>query len=183
MSHFEDFEKMFGPAENCEKPDAATITQYENVLPAELLDQWRETGWCSYGKGLLWLTDPKQFDDVLDDWVEIVPEKGTVFLRSAFAHLYMWRDGYVYSLDVQQGSLSQVTKNVARMFTLLCEPDVQEKMLRKSLFDEVLPRLGPPARDECYAFEPALALGGPGTADTVQRVKIREHLAILSQLV
>jgi integrase/recombinase XerD len=45
-----------------------------------------------------------------------------------------------------------------------------------------LPILGPPQRDECYGFHPAIALGGPGAADTWKRVKLREHLALLAQL-
>lgn len=65
----------------------------------------------------------------------------------------------------------------------LCDKEIAEKILRVSLYQEAVARLGPPARDECYAFEPALALGGPGTADTLRRVAVREHLGILAQLI
>ncbi|MDQ1639053.1 MAG: hypothetical protein QOF62_2392 [Pyrinomonadaceae bacterium] len=183
MSHFEDFERTYGPPENCEKPTEEVIRQNEAALPKELLDHWREVGWCSYGKGLLWFVNPQQFEGVIDDWVEFEPGSALVFLRTAFAHLYLWHDGYVYSLDVQRGGLSQVTKDITRIFTLLCNPQMQEKILRVPLYEEAMKRLGPPDRDECYGFEPALALGGPGTVDTIKRVKIREHLGILAQLV
>lgn len=183
MAQFQDFEDHYGPPENCETPGVETLQKYEGVLPAELLEKWREVGLCSYGKGLLWLVDPKQFADVIDDWVEVRDDsKPLVFLRTAFAHLYFWQNGAVFSLDVQRGSLSEVTKRFPRIFTLLCDPEIKEKMLRASLFEEALPLLGPPDRDECYAFEPALALGGPGTVDTLRRVKIREHLGILAQI-
>ena len=56
-------------------------------------------------------------------------------------------------------------------------------MLKASLFERARELLGPPERDECYAFEPALALGGPGTLETIRRVQLREHLGILAQLV
>jgi hypothetical protein len=183
MSQFEDFVETYGPAQNCEPPAEGDLRAYEGTLPPELLQHWREAGWCAYGNQLLWIVNPKQFDGVVDEWLEFEPGTSSVFMRSAFAHLYLWHDGYVHSLDVQDGNLSRVTKNIARMFTLLTDPELQEKILRRSLYEQVLPRLGPLGRDECYAFEPALALGGPGTPDTVRRVKIREHLGILKQIV
>jgi hypothetical protein len=54
-----------------------------------------------------------------------------------------------------------------------------------AIYLDTLPlhRLGSPERDECYAFASALALGGAGTSDTLQKVKLREHLAFLASLV
>lgn len=182
MSHFKDFESTFDPPENCERPSDKVIQQYEKLLPVELLDHWRDVGWCSYGQGLLWLVNPQEFDGVVEEWVDFESGPPLVFLRTAFAHLYYWHDGYVFSLDVQYGSLSQVTQDVKLMFTLLCDPELQERILRRGLYQEAKQRLGPPNRDECFAFVPALALGGPGTAETVQRVKIREHLSFLAQV-
>ena len=60
--------------------------------------------------------------------------------------------------------------------------DYLDEVVWRETFTEALPVLRPPARDECYGFFPALPLGGPGTADTLQRVKLREHLALLAQL-
>jgi hypothetical protein len=182
MSHFQEFERQFGPATNCERVDDGTITKYAESLPNALLEHWRDAGWCAYGGGLLWVTNPAEFEDPIEEWVEASDNKPVVFLRTAFAHLYFWQDGYVHSLDVLRGGLSQVTKDVARIFDLLCNPQMQEKILRRTLFEEAKKRLGPPDRHECYAFEPALALGGPGTVETINRVSIREHLSILAQL-
>jgi hypothetical protein len=183
MSQFAEFEQTYGPPEHCEKPGDHEIRAYEHHLPPELLAHWREVGRCAYGKGVLWVNDPKQFDGVLEDWGDFGTERPLLFLRTAFAHLYFWHNGYVQSLEVHGGSLSQVTPKIARMFKLLTDPQIQEKILRVRLFEEARQRLGPPDRDECYAFEPALALGGPGTVETIRRVKMREHLGILAQLV
>jgi hypothetical protein len=183
MSLFPDFEAEYGPAEDCLTPGDDAYQMFESQLPADLLALWREEGWCAYRKGLIWTVDPRQFEGIIDEWVDSTgPGKPIVFMRTAFAHLYFWHDGFVYSLDVQRGDVSQVTKKIKLMFTLLCDPEIKEKIVRASLFQQALPLVGSPARDECYAFEPALALGGPGTVDTVRRVKIREHLGILAQL-
>lgn len=183
MSHFEDFKRLYDPPEDCERPGDEAIRAYERLLPPELIDHWREVGWCSYAKGLLWFVNPQQFEGVLEDWIDFESGGFLVFLRSAFAHLYIWHEGYVYSLDVQHGSLSQVTKNMNLFFTLLCDPEIRARILRTDLHSKALLRLGVLNRDECYAFEPALALGGPGTIDTVRRVRMREHLGLLAQMV
>jgi hypothetical protein len=183
MGVFGDFEHEYGPPEDRIPPSAESLLQYVGVLPDELLEQWRQDAWCSYGHGLLWLSDPEQVADVMEEWVEVIgPGRPVVFLRTAFAHLYFWREGSVYSLDVHRGSLSEVTKRIHRIFTLLCDPEIKERTLRASLYASARERLGPPQQDECYAFEPALALGGPGTVETIRRVKLREHLAILAQI-
>jgi hypothetical protein len=184
MNEFDAFETTYGAPQSCERLDDAAIESYAARLPDEVLDRWRETGVCSHGDGLLWFTDPKQLDDVLEDWLKAFElESGAVFLRTAFAHLYIWASGAVCSIDVQHGGFSRVTDNIDLFFSLLTDEDIRERILRASLYEEVKQRLGPPDRNECYAFVPALALGGPGTAESVQRVQLREHLGILSQLV
>lgn len=182
MSIFNDFEDEYGPPENCVSVEPRRSKPYQGRLPPELLEAWHENGWCSWGDGLLWVTDPEQLSDVLEDWPQPEAKGGLVFLRTAFAHLYFWRDGWVYSLDVQHGSLSQVTRKISRMFTLLCDPEIKERILRVSLYRKAVQQIGRPRIDECFAFEPALALGGGGELHTVRKVKIREQLGILAQL-
>ncbi|GAB1545475.1 hypothetical protein NUACC21_81510 [Scytonema sp. NUACC21] len=55
--------------------------------------------------------------------------------------------------------------------------------LRSELHFQSVTRLGQLSPDECFAFVPAIALGGSETIETVQRVPIQEHLALLAQLV
>jgi hypothetical protein len=180
----EAFERMYGPPQDCVRLDDAELQSRTARLPSDVLDEWRGSGICSYGDRLLWFTDPEQLADVLEEWLEAFElESGAVFLRTAFAHLYVWSDGRVCSIDVHNGGFSRVTDDLDLFFSLLTDDDLRGRILRVPLYEEVRRRLGPPERDECYAFVPALALGGPGTADSVQRVKLREHLGILAELV
>jgi hypothetical protein len=50
-------------------------------------------------------------------------------------------------------------------------------------FLSALERLGYCAYDECYGYFPALALGGSEKVENLQKVKLREHLSLLFQMV
>ncbi|WP_082116290.1 T6SS immunity protein Tdi1 domain-containing protein [Hymenobacter terrenus] len=41
--------------------------------------------------------------------------------------------------------------------------------------------LGEPAYDECFGYVPLLALGGPETMEHLEKVKLREHIFLISQ--
>jgi hypothetical protein len=157
----------------------------EDALPEQLIAQWREAGWCSYGNGLLWLTDPRQFHGILEDWGvdETGPKPPLGFLRTAFAHLYFWHEGAVHSLDVHRGSVSEVTKRIQRIFSLLCDEEIAEKMVRVSLHQEAVARLRPPTRDECYAFEPATTRRyAPGVWIDIPSSSLRPMLRSMKRL-
>jgi hypothetical protein len=51
------------------------------------------------------------------------------------------------------------------------------KVLKKAL-----KKLGPLHPDEMYGFEPALAVGGTSKIENLVKVKMIEHLILLSQL-
>ncbi len=181
---FETFEREFGPPIDCRAVSPADLQKYEKRLPAAVIAEWRRSGLCAWGEGLLRLTHPDQLAGIPQEWLDPKPKEGLVFLRTAFADLYFWDEGAVFSLDVHYGRVSQVTSDVELFFdAVLCDERVQERSLRRPIYREALKRLGPPADDECYAFVPALALGGTETAESVQRVKLREHLDILRQVV
>lgn len=182
MSQFKQFEKKHGRPAQCVKPPAATLKAYAGKLPDELLQYWKETGWCAYSDGLLWTVNPDDYKAVLAEWLE-KPTGAYAFVRSAFGHIIYWDGENAQLLDVLDGVVAELAFSMNLTFNaVLCEDSYLDAVLKRDLFEEALPKLGPPARDECYGFHPAIALGGPGTADTLRKVKLREHLALLAQV-
>lgn len=177
-----EYIKKHGSPSNCRQAAPAVIKKYQNQLPALLIDLWQQQGWCSYGQGLIWLVNPEDFKDLIVDWLGS-DKKAVVFARTAFGQMFVWLEEKAQFVDVHYSTIAPITKKIEILFNYtLCQDSYLEKVLDKELFDEVLPKLGPLNYDQCYGFVPALALGGPGTADTVQKLKLREHLAILAQL-
>jgi hypothetical protein len=160
------------------------IDRYAARLPAPLIGHWRDAGWCGYAGGLIWVVNPLGFEDVLVEWGDLFAGDALVFARTAFGNLFVWQDGKVHFASIHYGWKKSLTDNVEIFFeVLLCDDRYVAEGLDGRLYWKALPRLGRPAADECYAFVPALVMGGPGTAETLHRVKLREHLGFLAQVI
>lgn len=184
MASFEKFKSVHGPPMGCQRVTQDTIVSYRTRLPTELLDEWDTEGFCGYANGLIWFTNPKEFDGVLVDWLGELSDSAITIFRTAFGGLYIWLDGKVRYLDVLYGRLlSPLTSKVSILLNYtFCQDSYLDKVWDRKLYLSAASKLGIPKHDECYAFVPALAVGGPGTVDTLQKVKLREHLGLLAQL-
>lgn len=182
MSVFDEFEEKHGKGEKCQSVSDKILAKYEDKLPSELIEEWSQNGWCSYGKGLLWTVNPADYEDTLSEWISD-SQKYFVFLRSAFADIYYSDGEKNYHLDTSYGRISKVYSRIDFVFNgNFCDEKYLESVLRQSLFDKAFSKLGKLETDECYGFFPALALGGEEEIEYVQKAKIREYLSILSQI-
>lgn len=184
MSTFQQFLDSNGPPIECEKATQGALSQYRDQLPAQLVSFWEEQGWCGFAKGLIWVVDPSKFSTEIEEWIEPSDEPPIVLARTAFCDLYFWGKNGVYRVDVQHGDVSHVVNDITVFFDeFLCDPNVLDKVLKRPLFVEAMKESGPLDHNTCFAFEPALVLGGSGEASTIKRVKLREHLHLLAQIV
>ncbi|NUN99153.1 MAG: DUF1851 domain-containing protein [Saprospiraceae bacterium] len=180
---FQQFSKLYaGHASQQTPATQEAFDKYAPLLPAPLLEFWKDAGWCQYREGQLWVVNPDQFEDLMPFWFEEeVP--AFVFARTAFADLFLWMDETVFFLDVQTGELTELDNDLERFFnTFFTDQGIVRSAFRSRLFQQVRKKLPPPLFDECYAFVPALALGGSEKAEQVELVKIREYLLLLAQL-
>ena len=180
---FAKFNQLHGPPCHCQNVPEEVITRYQALLPAPLITHWVEIGVCGYANGLLWLVNPLSVDDLLNVWLEPSWESAVAFARTAFGDIILWHQGRAYYLDVLNGRISALTRNLQILFDYtLLKDSYLAQVIGRERYQKALPRLGPVLHDECYAFVPALALGGSGAASTLQKVKLREHLYLLAQL-
>jgi hypothetical protein len=178
---FDALVERHGPALDTRPFSEEHVARQRDFLPQQLLEFWREEGWSSYADGFLRLTEPDALDDVLDDWLGASDARAAI-LSTALGHLIIWAGGAAHLLNPHDGRVNRLTDDVEILFDIvLCDDDVLNG-LKKDLYDAALPRLGRPGPDECFGFVPALALGGPETPENLQRVELREYLAILAEL-
>lgn len=182
MSSFDKFKQKHGPPSQCRKVSAASRAKYAGKLPDELLAEWEQFGWCAYSDGLLWTVNPDDYEDILPDWLDDA-DGAYVFLRTAFGGMYYWNGSEASYIDVLFGGVWPLFPTLEmNLDEMLCDDTYLDDVVRRREFEQALPRLKPPAWNECYSFVPAIALGGAIDANNLERAKLREHLAILSQV-
>jgi hypothetical protein len=175
------WQQTLGGREACEPANPATLQKHGGWVPEQLLAEWHDWGFCSYGGGLLWLVDPDSLSDVTELWFEEQPAPPCI-ARTAFGDLLVWdkSEGAIY-VDVVYDNKHELGSDFDRLGDIFSAEEFRQDLLRKALFEEARHRLGALGRDEVYAFEPAPALGGPGTIETVHKAKFREYLALMAQ--
>lgn len=167
-------------------PPIATAVQekYASLVPGFLLDIWENSGICSFGNGFIWTVNPDDYTDILPKLGEQYKNAvavlrtglGTVFFKQGDEYLFF---DPVY-LDVS--SLQNVPLEIIMNYTIGDKRPANELFYQK-LYEKALKRLGPPAFDECFAFVPAIALGGEMNEENLQKMKLREQLILLTQLI
>ncbi|MDU8432287.1 GAD-like domain-containing protein [Pseudomonas syringae pv. actinidifoliorum] len=190
---FAFFLKKFGPAVKRQQVPATSIDRYTKKLPEQLLKYWEDFGWCGYAKGLFWTVDPQDYDDLLKNSLAGIEAFNSdnyhVIARSAFGELYVWGEKSGYSLSITSYMSRYSTRNSTftgsksdlgvKVFFLSMNPEVINVA---DLFEPALEKLGRLDSDEMYGFVPAITLGGSMELKNLQKVKVFEHLDLLSQL-
>jgi len=176
-----------------QRVSASSIDQYKNKLPYQLLDFWSEHGWCSFGNGVFWLTNPQDYDDVVNAWLEntkfATNDNYHIIARSAFGDLYFWGEKSGASLKISS-ILSRYTtrtsihtgEQLSKGFPAFLLSISFDSNNYGDLFEPALQNLGPLAPDEMYGFVPAVMLGGSNTVDHLAKLKAPEHLILLSKI-
>jgi hypothetical protein len=158
------------------------IDFYQDKLPAPLLEEWKEVGWCSYSKGFIWLVNPLEYKEILEDWIA-PSEQALVFARTAFGDLLLWHNGEVKHLYTQYARLEPLVSDISFFFEFsLCDNSYLNTAFDYKVFHQALKNNGQLEESECYGLEPVLALGGSGAIDTIKKLKINEYLSFLSQV-
>jgi hypothetical protein len=179
------FKEKNGEGINCFKIEEETKNRYKSVFPEFLIDEWSANGICGFDKGFIWMANPLMFEAILTDWLG-GNQDFIAFGRTAFADLFLWNqiNEKVYILNSQYGKLIEQGNNIRLFFNFtLSNKDFLVEALDKDIFEKVIEKLGDLQYDECYGYEPILALGGSGESETLNKVKILPYLSILSQIV
>ena len=200
--YFGYFLEKFGEPENCEPCNEKVITRYEDKLPQQLFEYWRELGWCSYAKGLTWMVNPREYQEILNQWL-----RGTVFedrndlsviSRTAFGELSVWAKSkgevlkinpnlnvIFYFPEDDENSFSEEDENedMRRFWALkkIDDEDYKDKN-ENYLFQRALKKFGSLKKDEQYGYKFSPKLGGNELLDNMYIVKLDVYHSIASQL-
>jgi hypothetical protein len=181
---FQNFLDKYGEPNNHTPLDIANFSSSESTMPEKLRIFWASNGFGSYANGLIWTHPPILFEDLIEEWTGLLSNEATFIFRTSFGDFCFWCAEGAYLVNTQLGQLEKLASNIDFLFDyILCREQFLRDVLRLELHCQSVEKLGLINVDECYGFVPVRALGGAGELETVERVTMREYLALLAQVV
>ena len=165
-----------------EKPSSQLINIYQNKLPNKIVDFWREYGFGSFLKGYLKVVNPKDFKYVLAESYLPQYENPIVMFATGMGDLIVWENNYTILVDYRHGISKVIESGFKYFLEDINDTDFLEEELNWLPYESAREKLGDLAYDECYGYVPILAAGGAEKVRNLQKVKLKEHIAIITEL-
>lgn len=167
---------------------ANVIAKYKDLVPASLLALWEKHGFGKYNDGLIEVINPDEYQDTLETWLGRKVDNYVPVALGSFGDLFYYRkltdtDEDVCVLDPHYRKIHNVVWSLDSFFNdFLTDDEIMSQNLMGDMFGKALKKLGKLERNEIYIFSPALAMGGSGKIDSVDKGNAQVHLSILFQL-
>ncbi|MBC1458182.1 T6SS immunity protein Tdi1 domain-containing protein [Listeria newyorkensis] len=156
------------------------INQYKDKIPEELISVWNDKGLGSFSKGYLRVINPNDYLDILKDSYARA-EKAIPIFTTAMGDILVWEDGYVLQLKYRKGGVEVAAGKFKFFFKNAIDDYFLEKALDWAPYEEAIKLYGEPDYDECFGYTPLLGLGGPEKVDNLEKVKLKEHIYLITQ--
>ncbi|MBC2168887.1 T6SS immunity protein Tdi1 domain-containing protein [Listeria booriae] len=174
MSVLQDFQLI-------EKVPANVLQEYQDKVPEEVIQFWKEYGFGTFMGGYFKSVNPMEYKEILESTSEGFTD-GIVLFATGMGDLLIWIEGYVCLMNYRYGIIKTILFSFKFFFANVEDDGYREEDLMWNPYQEAVKKLGIPAYDECFGYVPILALGGPEKVDNLQKVKLKEHILLISAL-
>ncbi|MBC2315546.1 DUF1851 domain-containing protein [Listeria booriae] len=174
MSVLEDFKLV-------EKVSEEILGEYRPKLPEEMINFWTKYGFGTFMEGYFKSVNPIEYKDILEDTSERYTD-GIVLFTTGMGDLIIWSDGYVRLLNYRYGIVKTIFFSFEFFFEDTADDEFRVEELMWNPYQEAVKKLGIPAYDECFGYVPILALGGAEKVENLQKMKLKEHILLISAL-
>lgn len=102
---------------------------------------------------------------------------------TAYGDLITWEEGqYVGIVKYRYGVNDVIYSGFDFFFDDLSDGELDDKYLSIKQYKAAIKQLGTLEYDECFGYVPLLALGGKESVNNLKKVKIREHIALITEI-
>lgn len=158
------------------------IKEYEGKLPVEVIDIWREYGLGTFYNGYLKVINPNDYQELLERSYFRGDVSIPIF-ATAFGDLITWEEnGYVGIVQYRYGENHIMDSGFEFFMDDVKDGEFDEEYLSICQYNAAVKKHGDLEYDECFGYVPILALGGKESVNNLKKVKIREHIAIITEL-
>ena len=157
--------------------------KYKTIVPDELTKIWEGYGFGRLIGGYLKIINPEDYQELLNETYF----RGNIsvpILTTAFGDIVTLEEGqYIGMVKYKNGNFVMLAKIFKRFMQNLGDDYFLEKYFQVPQYTEAVNKLGKLEQDECFGYVPLLGLGGSEKVDNLNKVKIREHIELISQMV
>ncbi len=165
------------------KMEQDLIKKYESVLPEELLDIWENYGQGDLLDGYLRVINPEEYQELLEE-TYFRGKVSVPIMTTAFGDIITIEEGeYIGIVKYKNGTFGMLAKSFKRFMQFITDDYFLGKYFQIPQYEEAVKRIGKLKHDECFGYVPLLGLGGSEKVENLSKVKIREHIELISQLV
>jgi hypothetical protein len=161
--------------------DERIILKYKDKLPGELIEVWYKYGFGTLLNGFLKLINPDEYLDILERCYRRYEQAIPIFTTS-MGDIIVWeKDKYVNLLNFRKGLVHIVSSGFNFFFDDLNDNDFINDELMWEPYPKAYSKYGRPDYEECFGYTPLLGLGGSEKVENLKKVKIREHILIITE--
>lgn len=163
------------------KVPGEVLEKYKNLVPKEVIDLWQEYGLGTFMSGYFKVIDPEDFIDILQVSSQRYKD-AVVLFATAMGDLVLWADGYIRVLNFRYGVLTTVMPSLLLFLKSLHSDKFREDYLKWQPYPKAVESLGELSYEECFGYTPLLGLGGAEKVGNLEKVKLKEHILIITDL-
>lgn len=165
-----------------EKVSPECLDKFRDKIPAELLRIWENYGFGTFFGGYLKIINP-------DDYMELLKESyfradiAVPVMATAFGDLITWEKNQFVGIVYYRYGVSKIMIRDFDLFLML----LQDKTFKKQFFaleafEKSVECYGALDFGECFGYVPLLAMGGSEKLENLKKVRIREHIALITDM-
>lgn len=159
------------------------VEKYRTMVPDELIQIWQNQGIGTFLGGYLKIINPEEYRDLLDSTYFRGDLAVPIFV-TAFGDIITFEENrYLRLVKYKDGVFEIILENFLFFLKFLKDEDFQKDYFEIDLYKSALKQYGDLDYDYCFGFVTLLGLGGQKTVENIDKVKIKEHIYIISELV
>ena len=172
---FDDFMCFARTDENC-------IQKYSGKIPVVLMEVWKRYGFGSFLGGYLRIINPNDYMDILKESY-FRGDVSIPILATAFGDIITWEEGqYIRIVKYRYNNFELMIGRFDLFLKLLRDEGFLRRFFTLADYVKAVEKYGELESDECFGYVPLLALGGAEDVEHLKKVKMKEHIAVITQL-
>ena len=158
------------------------IEKYSSIVPSEIIGIWGEYGFGFFYNGFLKTINPDEYKDILDTSYSRSSLSIPLF-ATGMGDIITWDNNEMLMLvNYGKKALRGLSKKVDNFLLSLSSQNYCEDRLMWKNYPKAVEVYGPLAYDECFGYVPLLGLGGVERVKNLQKVKIKEQILVITEL-